>query len=122
MVRVNSGIVMYRDIAVQNCIRTCTECEAECERCVKACMATSNAPSFFHCIQLCRDTANICATAIKFLAQNSDYAQKICETCVDVCLACRDECARHEEDFCHRCADVCHKAAEECEKLSLQPV
>lgn len=113
---------MYRDIVIQACIEACVNCELECERCSTACLMDANPQELAHCIQLNRDCANVCALAVKYLAHNSDYAQAICETAVEICVACRDECARHDTEACRRGAIACHEAAEECERIALQPV
>ncbi|MFN7141552.1 MAG: four-helix bundle copper-binding protein [Limisphaerales bacterium] len=113
---------MFRDLAIRECIDVCVQAQLEAEQCAAISLAGEEVTDLRRCIQLCRDTANVCALAVHFLAHNSDFAQKVCELCVEICVACRDECAKHEFEHCQRCADLCHRAAEKCEKLTLQPL
>jgi len=113
---------MFRDIVIQECVDACVACALACERCTTVCLMDQDVQGLTRCIHLTRDCANVCALTAKFLTHNSDFAQAICELCVEVCVACRDECARHDQEVIKRCADTCHRAAEKCEKLSLQPI
>ncbi len=113
---------MYRDLAIQECIDLCVAAQMEAEQCATIALASDDVTDLRHCIQLCRDAASVCALTVQFLGNDSDFAQNVCELCVDLCVACRDECARHDLEFTQRCAEACHNAADKCERISLQPL
>ena len=102
----------------KSCIEACLKCMEECEHCASACLHEEDVKMMARCIALDRDCADICATAARWMARDSEFANAICRQCAEVCRACGAECRKHKMDHCQRCADACDACAEECERMA----
>ncbi len=71
------------------------------------------------CIELDRDCAKLCYTAVSFMASGSGFAQQVCELCAQICEACAEECEKHADhmDHCRQCAEACRRCAEACRAM-----
>nr|WP_289073751.1 four-helix bundle copper-binding protein [uncultured Halomonas sp.] len=70
------------------------------------------------CIRMDIQCAQICRLAASYMAQNSEYANDICQLCADICQKCADECAKHDADHCQACAQACQQCANACASIA----
>ena len=92
------------------------ECIAACEYCSDACLHENNVKMLVDCIRIDRDCADICQTALNYIARDSKHAGTIVELCSQICSECADECEKHasHHEHCRYCAEVCRRCEEEC--------
>jgi hypothetical protein len=106
----------------QTCIDACIACATECEHCVSACLDESDIQMFVRCIELDRECATACLSAVHLMTIGGENAASFCGPCADICEACAEECEKHDADHCRQCAEVCRNCAEECRKMATQHV
>ena len=99
----------------QTLIDAMTNCAAECNHCVAACLEEEAVTMLARCIKLDIDCAEICMLAASYISRGSESGQHILNACAKVCEACADECEKHSHmDHCKKCANVCRACAELC--------
>lgn len=102
------------------CLEACVECLVACEMCADACLHESQIAMMVPCIQLDRDCADLCATAVRAMARGGPLAAEICRACAVACDACALECEQHaaQHEHCRLCAEACRRCATECRKMA----
>jgi hypothetical protein len=103
----------------------------EVRACIDACHACSTiclSDATGHCLEkggrhtepahfrLVLDCADICATAARFMARNSEHHPHICRECAEICRACADSCRQFGE--MDECVAACTRCAESCERMA----
>jgi hypothetical protein len=64
------------------------------------------------CISICRDCADICSVASKFMSRNSEHVEKVCVICNDICNSCASECEKyHDIEGCTQSVEACRKCS-----------
>jgi hypothetical protein len=106
-------------------INTLIECALACESCMAANLELKNVTIMAHCIELCRDCADICVTGARLLQRDSDMSNAYLYVCEEACRLCAEECSLHEEhEHCKMCAMICFSCQEAChiehEKVTLR--
>ncbi|MBP5980524.1 MAG: four-helix bundle copper-binding protein [Halomonas sp.] len=101
----------------KECIEACNICAIYCDNCASSCLQEHNLDNMAECIRLDIQCAQICRLAVAFMAQNSEYAQDICQLCADICQKCGDECGQHKAGHCQECAQACHRCASLCASI-----
>ena len=106
-------------------INTLIECAFSCESCMAECLETKEASLLAHCIELCRDCAEICLLGAKLLSRDSDITNAYLLVCEEACRLCAEECSLHNDfEPCKECAIVCFSCQEAChlehEKVTLR--
>jgi hypothetical protein len=109
---------------LDECIRLCLECARTCEKCGAECIRMEMA-GMVRCIELCRDSADICLVDAQLMSRNSEYHFATCGVCADVCDACAAECDRMAAadegatgDLLRRCAEICRQCGESCRRMA----
>lgn len=97
-------------------INKLANCAAACDNCSDKCLAEPDIRKMVRCIRLDRDCANICHTAMRFVASDSGYAKQIVTQCEEICRACGVECEKMAADHCKECARACRECEEACRK------
>ena len=101
---------------MKRCITDCHECDVTClSMAMIHCLemgAKHTEPPYF---KLMMDCAQICATAIDFMARMSAHHAHICRECAEICRACAASC--EQIDVMEACVDACRKRAESCDKM-----
>lgn len=95
-------------------INALTNCLQACENCATACLEEPNAASMATCIRTARDCADICSSAIRYLARDSRHSISLVGICADICAECAGECDKHDHDQCIECAKACRRCEESC--------
>jgi hypothetical protein len=54
------------------------------------------------CIQLCRDSADICVLSSQYMSRDSEFSKKLCGHCADICEACAAECNKFDMAIAQR--------------------
>jgi hypothetical protein len=106
-------------------ISTLIECAFTCESCMAACLENKEVTLLAHCIELCRDCAEVCFLGAKLLTRDSDVSNAYLMMCEEACRLCAVECSLHEDhETCRICAIVCYRCQEAChlehEKVTLR--
>ena len=103
----------------QSCIDACNACAESCELCATSCLREEDVKMLSRCIQLDRDCASVCWTALQLMSRDSEHVKQICNICAELCDACAEECERHQHmEHCKLCAQACRKCAEERRKMT----
>lgn len=71
-----------------------------------------------HCIRLNRSCSDLCSLAAHELSRGSEFAEQVCQLCIEACEHCAAECAKHEMEHCQVCAQACRECAEACRQLT----
>jgi hypothetical protein len=110
---------MCLNIKYENCIDACNICAESCEFCATSCLREQDVKMLERCIQLDRECASICYTALQIMSMDGEHAKQVCRLCAEICNACAQECEKHTQmDHCQQCAQACRKCAEECSRMS----
>jgi hypothetical protein len=105
---------------IHRCIAICADCSAMCTQTSIHCLSMGpehTAPE--HQILL-QDCADICSTAVRFMARGSAHHTHVCRECAEICERCAADC----EDLAHgdrqmmQCADLCRRCADSCRHMS----
>ena len=102
----------------KDCIEACLRCMEACNICFHACLKEENRADMMRCIELDRECADICATAVQAMQRSSVFAKQYCELCAQICEACGKECEKHSHQHCQDCAKSCFYCAEQCRKMA----
>ncbi|CAG0971532.1 putative cysteine-rich protein YhjQ [Phycisphaerales bacterium] len=105
---------------IEECIRDCGECSGVCIRTAHHCLHVGNAHAAPEHQGRIRDCAQICSTAVGFMARGSPYAAAICRQCAEICAACAEDCDKLAENdgMMKHCAQVCRACAQSCERMA----
>lgn len=104
----------------KDCIKSCIECFIACEACLTTSLQSKEAKEMAACIQLERQCADMCKTAVSLMLHQSTHAQRLCEMCIKACQQCAQECAKHNNHAYYRhCMRACEQCAQECEKVAM---
>ena len=106
------------DMHIKSCTEDCFHCARWCELCVTECIQM-DMPGMSHMTALCRDCAESCFMAIKFMSRKSPYFFMTCHVCAEICdacaIACEQQAIEHSDnDTFHNCAAACRQCAERC--------
>lgn len=107
---------------IQSCADECMRCARLCEECVSECIRM-DMTGMTRPAALCRDCAEVCTLAMKYLLRESPYFFEACHLCATVCEACATACDEQKslhlscESF-DRCAAACHSCAIACKQVS----
>lgn len=105
--------------ALEECIRDCQKCEAECLELVTHCLAKGGEHAAPEHIRLLLDCADICGLSARFMVRRSDAHPLTCGACAEVCLRCAEDCQRFQDDeMMMRCAEVCRQCADSCRQMA----
>jgi len=102
------------------CIKDCGECAAICTQCATHCLHLGGQHASPEHQIIMADCAEICATAVSFMARGSEHAAHICKECVDICNACAESCDKlgKGDAMMKQCAEMCRKCAKSCEAMA----
>ena len=67
-------------------------------------------------MRLMLDCAEICQTAMNFMARASAHHAVVCRACAEICRACAASCERVGD--MDDCVQTCLRCAESCEQMS----
>lgn len=108
-----TGAERYHD-----CIEACVQCMIACEVCAEGCLRSDDVKERLDCIRLCRDTTELCVSAVIVLARGSENVEELCRVVAKTCERCAAECEKYEGEMMRRCAEACRRSAEECRKIA----
>jgi len=102
------------------CIKDCGECAAICTQCGTNCLHMGGAHASPEHQVIMQDCADICGTAVCFMARGSHHAAHICKECVEICNECADSCDKlgKGDAMMKQCADMCRRCAKSCEAMA----
>ncbi len=95
-------------------IQLLLECATACENCASSCLDEKDVTPMAHCIEIDRDSAELCYTAAKLLTRDSEFAHELLAVCEKACRHCAEECSKHDHDHCKKCAEKCTQCADAC--------
>ncbi len=103
-----------------DCMDLCGECASICARCSHHCLDMGGEHASPKHQGVMRDCAEICSTAVCFMARDSDFSSELCGVCAQVCEACADSCERlgKNDKMMQQCAETCRRCAEACGKMA----
>ena len=106
----------------QNCLNACFSCAQMCEACSNDMIGMEHhdhSDLMTRCIRLCRDCADICVLAAKFISRSSLRAESLCRLCAEICDECAEVCKRHapHHALCGPCAEECRRCADLCREM-----
>ncbi len=101
----------------RNLSQKLAECVSACNHCFSACLEEEDVKMMIKCIQLDKECALICATALQLVYGNAHFTTDMLKLCEKACRACAEECGKHRYDHCKECAKVCNECAEACRKF-----
>ena len=107
---------------IQSCADECMRCARLCEECISECVRM-NMAGMARPTELCRDCADACMLAMKFLVRESPYFFEACKLCAKVCEACSIVCDEQKSlhtgsEIFSDCAAVCQRCAGACKQVS----
>jgi hypothetical protein len=106
-------------VTQQECIDACMECAKVSDMCAAACLGERDLDALRRCLILTLDCADVCTSAARMMARDSDNEPSICRACAEICERCEEECRKHEDlEHCRICADVCARCAELCHAMA----
>lgn len=97
-------------------------CALECENCATECLKESDVKMLARCIQLDRECASVCRSAVALMSIGGENAALLCSACAEICEACAAECEKHDMEHCEHCAEECRACADECRRMAEQHV
>ncbi len=101
-----------------DCLEACVQCVVACEVCAEGCLHSDDVKERLECIRLCRDTTELCVSAVIVLSRGSDQATEICRAVAETCERCASECEKYDGEMMRRCAEACRRSAEECRRIA----
>lgn len=102
----------------ESCIEACNTCADACDFCASSCLKEDDVKMMARCIALDMDCAQICRMAAAYMARGSEFADLLCQACVEICDACAEECAKHQMSHCQECAQACRRCADACRAMA----
>lgn len=105
---------------LDRCITACSHCAAECTRTSIHCLDMGGEHAAPEHQTLLLDCADICATAVRFMARNSPHHPHVCRECAEICIQCAEECEqmRGADDQMKKCAEACRQCAHTCQQMA----
>lgn len=97
---------------IQKCMEDCHQCHMACLQMAEM-GGKHTEPAH---MRLMLDCAEICQTAMNFMARASAHHAVVCEACAEVCRACAASCERVGD--MDDCMQACLRCAESCEQMS----
>ncbi len=106
----------------QDCLDACFSCAQMCETCADDMIGMKHHKHddlMARCIKLCRDCADICILAARFISRSSQRSESLCRLCADICDQCAEVCERHAPNhaLCGPCAEECRRCADLCREM-----
>ena len=106
----------------KQCIDACFSCARLCETChddMIGMPSHGDTQLMERCIRLCRECADICAMAARWMSRVSPLADRLCRFCADICDLCAEACEQHapHHALCGPCAEECRRCADLCRKM-----
>jgi hypothetical protein len=98
---------------LQNLIHTLLECALTCENCVAACLEEEKS-DMSKCIELCRDSGDICFLVARLLQRKSEISLNFLPLCEEICRLSAEEAAKFSLVACQKCAEICIECADSC--------
>jgi hypothetical protein len=109
----------HEDPNTQRCIALCNECAETSSHTLIHCLDKGGRHAASDHIRLLVDCAQICDTAVAFMARGSELQPMVCGVCADVCERCAASCERFGDDeMMRKCADLCRRCAESCAAMA----
>lgn len=110
-------------LSVQQCIDACAACAHICDRCADDMIGMQQGHDRELqqlCIRLCRDCADLCTLAERWMSRISPSAEMLCRTCADMCDRCAEICEQHapHHALCGDCAVECRRCAGACREMA----
>jgi hypothetical protein len=103
----------------QDCIDACFECAKVCDMCAAACIANPEIDALRRCLKFTLDCSEICNSAARMMARDSDSQDDILRACAGICEHCAEECRRQpDNEHCAICAEACSRCADLCHAIS----
>ncbi len=90
---------------IRDCIDACYKAVAACERCADVTETIASQ-------ELCRETADLAALAMRFFDRQSHLASDVAALTIKSCRATAAECERHDSPEHVDCAAACRACAE----------
>ena len=108
---------------ISECIAACFGSTLVCNRCSDGLIGLEshdNEELRSRCIRLCRDCAEICTLAARWLSRTSPFANQACRLCADICDICATTCEQYAPNhaLCGVCAHECRRCAERCRQIA----
>lgn len=100
-------------------LKAVQECDASCEHTTTVLLGSQDIHARSMQIQLLRDCATICATAVCFLARHSVFAKPLANLCAYICELCGKECAKFPDQESQHCSHICFHCAQECRTFAM---
>jgi len=82
----------------QECITACFACAQTCETCSDDMIGMDHHGDqklMAKCIRLCRECADICVLAGRWMSQGSAMSDRLCGLCADICDSYAEVCEQH---------------------------
>ena len=103
---------------MKECIEHCHQCHLAClEMAMTHCLEQGGRHTEPAHMRLMADCAEICQTAMNFMARHSAHQAAVCRTCAEICRACAASCEQVGD--MQECVDACLRCAESCERMAL---
>lgn len=99
------------------CMDACHACQVSClSMAATHCLEVGGRHAEPAHIKLMLDCAEICQTAINFMARESDHHQHICRECAEICRSCAASC--EQLDGMENCVEACRRCADACDRMA----
>lgn len=102
---------------MQQCMEDCHQCHLMClQMAATHCLEMGGRHTEPAHMRLMLDCAEICQTAMNFMARNSAHHAAVCRACAEICRACAASCEAVGD--MQECVDACLRCAESCERMA----
>jgi hypothetical protein len=111
----------HRSQAMNDCIHTCTQCDATCLETVNYCLGEGGKHAAPDHITLMTTCADVCNTTGRAMLRGSNVHAAVCKACAQVCRSCAASCEAFGDDAdMKRCVDACRRCAESCDAMATE--
>jgi hypothetical protein len=102
---------------MKTCIEDCHHCHLTClEMSMTHCLERGGRHAEPAHMRLMADCAEVCETAMNFMARHSAHHEALCRTCAAICRACAASCEQLGD--MQECVDACLRCAQSCECMA----
>ena len=102
---------------MEQCMKDCHHCHLTClHMAATHCLELGGKHTEPSHMRVMLDCAEICQTALNFMARSSAQHAAVCRACAEICRACADSCEQLGD--MQECVEACLKCAESCERMA----
>lgn len=102
---------------IRSCIEDCHACATTClSDAVQHCLSKGGRHTEPQHFKLMLDCAEMCQTAVNFMARGSEHVAHICRECAEICRACAASCEALGD--MPECVEACRRCAQSCDTMA----